>query len=199
MTRRGVRDRVYRAHIVWPCLHTSDHPNWRIKVWTSNSCLSHAGRRRGCNEAEYNRPCTILYLPRVVHISMVVRFNRMLGRVSLPQNYYTFADSVFSRRKRYRSRPRSPSATASPDAVPGVSILRPLKGLDANLYENIESTFTQEYPNYEIFLSVESEHDQALPVVRELMAKYPNVDAHVVIGGPLSLWNNCYCTHIQDG
>ena len=63
-----------------------------------------------------------------------------------------------------------------------MSILRPLKGLDPNLYENLESTFLQEYPNYEIFLAVESEHDQALPVVRELMAKYPNVDAHVVIG-----------------
>ena len=63
-----------------------------------------------------------------------------------------------------------------------MSILRPLKGLDPNLYENLESTFLQEYPNYEIFLAVESEHDQALPVVRELMAKYPNVDARVVIG-----------------
>ena len=60
--------------------------------------------------------------------------------------------------------------------------MRPLKGPDPNLYENLESTFLQEYPNFEIFLAVESEHDQALPVVRELMAKYPNVDAHVVIG-----------------
>lgn len=66
--------------------------------------------------------------------------------------------------------------------MPGVSILRPLKGLDANLYENLESTFTQEYPNFELFLCVESEHDQALSVVRELMAKYPNVDAHVLTG-----------------
>ena len=66
--------------------------------------------------------------------------------------------------------------------MPGVSILRPLKGLDANLYENIESTFTQEYPNFEIFFAIENEHDQALPIVRELIAKYPNVDAHVIIG-----------------
>lgn len=58
-----------------------------------------------------------------------------------------------------------------------------MKGLDANLYENLESTFTQEYPNFEIFLSVEDEYDQALGVVRELIAKYPNVKAHVIIGG----------------
>lgn len=79
-------------------------------------------------------------------------------------------------------RPRSPSTTAPRETTPGVSILRPLKGLDTNLYENLESTFTQEYPNFEILLSVADEEDQALPVVRELIAKYPNVDAKVVVG-----------------
>jgi ceramide glucosyltransferase len=63
-----------------------------------------------------------------------------------------------------------------------VSIIRPLKGLDTNLYENLESTFTQEYPNFEIFLAVANEQDQALSVVRELVSKYPNVNAHIVIG-----------------
>ncbi|KAJ8475276.1 hypothetical protein ONZ45_g15670 [Pleurotus djamor] len=90
-----------------------------------------------------------------------------------------------SARKRYRVRPRSPSASLPRDSVPGVSILRPLKGLDTNLYENLESTFTQEYPNFEILLSVADENDQALPVVRELMAKHPNVDAKVIIGEEL--------------
>ncbi|TFK56550.1 glycosyltransferase family 21 protein [Heliocybe sulcata] len=87
-----------------------------------------------------------------------------------------------SARRRYRLRPRSPLATVSPSSAPGVSILRPLKGLDTNLYENLESTFTQEYPNYEIILSVAEENDQALPVVRDLIAKYPRRDAKVVIG-----------------
>jgi ceramide glucosyltransferase len=85
-------------------------------------------------------------------------------------------------RRRYRIRPRSPLATAAPDSIPGVSILRPLKGLDANLYENLESTFTQEYPNFEIILSVADEQDQALPVARDLISKYPNVTARIMIG-----------------
>ncbi|PBL01167.1 hypothetical protein ARMGADRAFT_1058993 [Armillaria gallica] len=85
-------------------------------------------------------------------------------------------------RRRYKQRPRSRLATESPGSVPGVSILRPLKGLDTNLYENLESSFTQEYPNFEILLSVAHEDDQALPVVRELMAKYPHVDAKVIVG-----------------
>ncbi|KAI0079632.1 glycosyltransferase family 21 protein [Panus rudis PR-1116 ss-1] len=102
--------------------------------------------------------------------------------------WYTFVWSLgiwgcWNARKRYRLRPRSPLATAPSSEVPGVSILRPLKGLDVNLYENLESTFRQEYPNYEIFLCVDNEHDQALSVVRDLMAKYPHVNAHIAVGG----------------
>ena len=63
-----------------------------------------------------------------------------------------------------------------------MTILRPLKGLDTNLYENLESTFTQEYPNYEIFFCVDDEDDQALSVVRDLIAKYPHVNARIAIG-----------------
>lgn len=63
-----------------------------------------------------------------------------------------------------------------------MSILRPLKGLDANLFENLESTFTQEYPNYEILLCVADEDDQALDVVRNLLEKYPHVNAKAVVG-----------------
>ncbi|KIJ30324.1 glycosyltransferase family 21 protein [Sphaerobolus stellatus SS14] len=89
-------------------------------------------------------------------------------------------------RKRYRNRPRSPLAVSSPEEVPGVSILRPLKGLDANLFENLESSFTQDYPKFEILLSVSNENDRAIPVVEELISKYPNVDATLIIGDGLN-------------
>lgn len=85
-------------------------------------------------------------------------------------------------RKRYRVRPPSPTGVASANSVPGVSILRPLKGLDTNLYENLESTFRQEYPVYEILFSVADENDQALTIVYSLLEKYPNINARVIIG-----------------
>ncbi|KAF9652004.1 glycosyltransferase family 21 protein [Thelephora ganbajun] len=90
---------------------------------------------------------------------------------------------MYAARRRYRSPcPRSPSSSAPPESVPGVSILRPLKGLDTNLFENLESTFRQEYPNFEIIFSVANEYDQALPVVQALLEKYPNSNARVIIG-----------------
>lgn len=98
-----------------------------------------------------------------------------------------------SSRNRYRLRPRSPLSSATRTAVPGVSILRPLKGLDTNLYENLESTFIQEYPNFEILLCVAEEDDQALPLVMELIAKYPNVNAKVLIGESRNPFSCLHC------
>ncbi|KAG8992233.1 hypothetical protein FRB94_014649 [Tulasnella sp. JGI-2019a] len=83
-------------------------------------------------------------------------------------------------RRRYRSRPASPLQSSS-DA-PGVSILRPLKGLDWNLFENLESTCRQRYPKFEIIFSVADENDQALQVIEELRQKYPEVVIKVIIG-----------------
>jgi hypothetical protein len=92
------------------------------------------------------------------------------------------SDPISTSRKRYVIKPRSPTANASAGAVEGVSILRPLKGLDANLYENLETSFLQAYPKFEIIFSAADEHDQALIVVRDLIAKYPRVDARVITG-----------------
>lgn len=109
-------------------------------------------------------------------------FIGMLAGVSLSASTSEHSISALRSRRRYRSRPPSPLASAPASSVPGVSILRPLKGLDTNLYENLESTFTQNYANYEIFLCVADKHDQALSVVRELVEKYPNVKSHIMIG-----------------
>ncbi|KAI0305015.1 glycosyltransferase like family 2-domain-containing protein [Russula brevipes] len=85
-------------------------------------------------------------------------------------------------RKRYRHRPSPLLPSALLSSAPGVSILRPLKGLDISLSENLESSFKQDYPNFEIIFSVADEGDEALPVVRELISRYPNVNARVILG-----------------
>lgn len=74
-----------------------------------------------------------------------------------------------------------------PDEVlPGVTIIRPLRGLDCNLYENLESSFLQRYPQHkvEIIFSVAEEDDQAIPVVKDLMERFPQVNASLIIGKP---------------
>ncbi|KAM0753749.1 hypothetical protein T439DRAFT_162764 [Meredithblackwellia eburnea MCA 4105] len=80
--------------------------------------------------------------------------------------------------------PKPSAILATPrDQLPGVTVLRPLRGLDCNLYENLESTFNQDYPGpVEIIFSVADEADPAIPIVNDLLQKYPAADARLLIG-----------------
>lgn len=66
--------------------------------------------------------------------------------------------------------------------APGVTIIRPICGLDNNLYNALEAAMKLDYPNYEIIFALQDEHDEALPVVRLIMEKYSAVDAKIIIG-----------------
>ncbi|GAA5957639.1 hypothetical protein JCM3765_001463 [Sporobolomyces pararoseus] len=87
-------------------------------------------------------------------------------------------------RKRYAKLPTSepPVEPLPADLAPGVSILRPLRGLDTNLYENLEASFLQDYPKFEIIFSVADEADAAIPIVEELKRLYPHVEARILVG-----------------
>ncbi len=67
------------------------------------------------------------------------------------------------------------------DAWPPISVLKPLCGVDANLRENLESFFTQDYPSFELVFGVEDESDPALPLVEALMRAHPEVSAKIVV------------------
>lgn len=64
---------------------------------------------------------------------------------------------------------------------PFVSILKPLKGLDPRLKENLESFFQQDYPSMEILFGVKDPDDPAIQIVRELINRYPHIPARLII------------------
>jgi ceramide glucosyltransferase len=65
--------------------------------------------------------------------------------------------------------------------VPGVTVIRPLCGLDNNLYNTLESCMRLDYPKYEVLFALQSEADEAIPVVEMVLKRYPHVDARIVI------------------
>ncbi|KAG0378127.1 hypothetical protein BGX24_004676 [Mortierella sp. AD032] len=86
-------------------------------------------------------------------------------------------------RTRYSGKHKRSKASQLPkDIAPGVSLIRPLRGVDCNMYENLASSFCQDYPRFEIIFSVAHSSDPAVDVVLDLMKKYPNVDARLIIG-----------------
>ncbi len=70
----------------------------------------------------------------------------------------------------------------APFSLYPVSILKPLKGTDPGLRENLESFFNLEYPAFEIIFSVANPQDPATGLINDLIAKYPQVKARLICG-----------------
>jgi len=62
---------------------------------------------------------------------------------------------------------------ATPAHLPPVSILKPLKGIDPEIWESLCSHCEQQYPEYELIFGVTDAADPACEIVRRLQAKYP--------------------------
>lgn len=63
-----------------------------------------------------------------------------------------------------------------------VTVLKPVKGADPSLKENLQTFFELQYPNYELLISVASSDDPAFPIVKELLEKNPSPHARVLVG-----------------
>jgi ceramide glucosyltransferase len=68
-----------------------------------------------------------------------------------------------------------------PSPAPAVSILKPLKGADPGLEENLRSFFLQDHPEYELLFGVDDADDPAVPVVRRLLLAHPERHARLVV------------------
>ena len=66
--------------------------------------------------------------------------------------------------------------------LPRVTLLRPVCGLDPFDAETLGSSFTQDYPDYEIIFCAPSEGNSAVPLVRRLIASHPKITARFLVG-----------------
>ena len=83
---------------------------------------------------------------------------------------------VCARRALARRRP----ALVTRDA-PAVSVLKPVRGLDVEAFANFASHSEQRYPTFEIVFGVADATDPAVPVIRELQARYGEARVRLVV------------------
>src|SRR5579863_95184 len=71
--------------------------------------------------------------------------------------------------------------TASGQILPPVSMLKPLKGTDPEIYQSFRSHCLQDYPEYEIIFGVSDPNDSAVASVRKLQSEFPGLSIRLIV------------------
>jgi len=104
------------------------------------------------------------------YATRIIQLAALIGAISSAIYYLIcwWSASVFLRRQTAsRSRP------TLTDATPPISILKPLKGTDPEIYECLRSHCLQDYPEYEIIFGASDPNDPAIATVKRLQSEFP--------------------------
>ncbi|MGA6980760.1 MAG: bacteriohopanetetrol glucosamine biosynthesis glycosyltransferase HpnI [Candidatus Sulfotelmatobacter sp.] len=113
-----------------------------------------------------------------MHIILaIVRVVAVIGVFS-SSAYYLLC--LWSAARFLRERQAASPAQAS-SAFPPVSILKPLKGIDPEIYESFRSHCVQDYPEYEIIFGVSDPNDPAIESVKMLQKEFPQLAIHLLV------------------
>src|SRR5713226_4228389 len=69
-----------------------------------------------------------------------------------------------------------------PNYTPPVSVLKTVRGVDFGSHENFASFCRQEYPDYEILFAVNDDGDPAVPLIRRIIAEFPERRIRLLVG-----------------
>ena len=102
----------------------------------------------------------------------------LLGIAAIPFIYYGIA--LFSAWRFFRHASGIAGSTSS--FTPPVSVLKPVRGLDPDAYDNFASFCRQDYPEYEIVFCVGDRLDPVLPIIEKVIADFPERAIRVLFG-----------------
>src|SRR5664279_587853 len=102
----------------------------------------------------------------------------LLCIAAIPFIYYIIA--LFSGWRFFRK--STDRSSAMSEFTPPVSILKPVRGLDPDAYDNFASFCRQDYPEYEIVFCVGDRSDPVLPVIEKVIADFPERNVRVLFG-----------------
>ncbi len=122
-------------------------------------------------------------LPASVHWPSAFIFLRwtILVLAIAPLFYYLVA--IYSAWRFFRVAHRVSRKPAHPaqEVTAPISVLKPVRGLDPNAYENFASFCRQEYPEFEILFGVADAGDPVVPVVQKLIADFPGRSIRLLV------------------
>jgi ceramide glucosyltransferase len=100
-----------------------------------------------------------------------------------PFAYYLVAIIAASRFFRARAvRSTCAEMDRGAEFAPSVSILKPIRGLDRETYENYASFCRQDYPRFEMLFCVSDAGDPAVPVIEKIIHDFPEREIRLLVG-----------------
>ncbi len=85
---------------------------------------------------------------------------------------------------------RTPSLSG---LTPPVSVLKPLRGSDPHLYDNLKSFIRQDYPCFQTIFGIMDADDPAKEAVQRLMREFPGADIELAVSGDCRGSNKKVC------
>ena len=89
--------------------------------------------------------------------------------------------------------------------TPPATIFKPVRGADAEAYENFASFCRQDYPQFQIVFGVREADDPAVPIIKQLITDFPACDIQLVVSdkewgfnAKVSNLQNCFAKAKHD-
>src|SRR6202167_4627758 len=133
--------------------------------------VAHArSRRRDAGATQFDTDCMAHFILRIVQIIAAV------GIVSSSSYYLLCLWSAAG-----FLRERKAAGETETRVLPPISILKPLKGTDPEIYESFRNYCLQDYPEYEIIFGVNDPNDAAIESVKALRREFPDRRIELVV------------------
>jgi len=103
-----------------------------------------------------------------------------LGVACIPFIYYLIV--LYSSWRFFRRGAKRNTPHPNRSFTPPVSNVKPIRGMDPDVYENFASFCRQDYPDYELLFCVSDRDDPVLPVIEKLARDFPERQIRVLFG-----------------
>ena len=87
---------------------------------------------------------------------------------------YQFVALIACIKRMFQTRPQ-------PEAMPPISILKPVRGADPLFYSVVCSHAQQDYPHFELLFAVSDMDDPAVPIIQRAIAEFPNRRIRLIV------------------
>jgi len=130
----------------------------------------------------------------MIHFTVrIFQFVAILGCLSSSIYYLICFGGAFN----FLRERRAGKSARPAQALPPVSILKPLKGTDPDIYESFRSHCLQDYPEYEIIFGVSDPADPAVASVQQLQREFPDHAIRLVVS-PNQLGANVKVSNLEQ-